>query len=414
MVTLADLRVRNVLPTWHEAVAVVQELVHTVHATTGSSDNLPGPEGVRLLPGGEVLAAPGSARAEHPVCRAAGLLALLTEGVPMPGELQALVEANLATPPTHATVDAFSTALAFFERPHRRADVETLVARVMESAAHADAAAELERLRARVFGAAEAAPVARPEPEPAPRRAGLWVAAAAIVLLAAAAGGAYAVWPGLRSAMAGAGGSDASESPSLLGQARDGLAGAVEQAKVSLGLAKPPSQAAAAPPAVAEATPAAPVRRRASRAPVPAAVEAWEEDDDPAIGTMGAPPPPPSPGEVPAVQTQPLAPGLDPTTAAGTVQLAHMVYTSGHADVRPPSLVRPALRAVEAGTAGDRVATLDLLLDEAGNVERVTMTPQAQTYHERMYLAHAKAWKFEPATRDGQPVRYRLTMRVRL
>ena len=36
MVTLADLRARNVQPAWQEAVAVVQELVQTVTSTAVS------------------------------------------------------------------------------------------------------------------------------------------------------------------------------------------------------------------------------------------------------------------------------------------------------------------------------------------------------------------------------------------
>lgn len=60
---------------------------------------------------------------------------------------------------------------------------------------------------------------------------------------------------------------------------------------------------------------------------------------------------------------------------------------------------------------------LELLIDEQGTVERVrlrarTPAPGQTLYRHRMLLAAAKAWQFEPARLDGQPVRY--VMRVPL
>ena len=73
-----------------------------------------------------------------------------------------------------------------------------------------------------------------------------------------------------------------------------------------------------------------------------------------------------------------------------------------------------------AGAAGraaarrppDQVGTLDLLIDETGNVEQVKLTSPANRYQERMLVSHAKSWKFKPATRDGHPVKYRTRVRV--
>ena len=60
MISLADLRARNVTPIWQEAVAVVQELIQTVRATTGSAELLPDLEHIALIPNGDVVAMPGS------------------------------------------------------------------------------------------------------------------------------------------------------------------------------------------------------------------------------------------------------------------------------------------------------------------------------------------------------------------
>ena len=60
---------------------------------------------------------------------------------------------------------------------------------------------------------------------------------------------------------------------------------------------------------------------------------------------------------------------------------------------------------------------LPILIDESGAVERVrlrakTPAPGQTLYRHRMLIAAAKAWQFEPAQLNGQPVRY--VMRVPL
>ncbi len=60
---------------------------------------------------------------------------------------------------------------------------------------------------------------------------------------------------------------------------------------------------------------------------------------------------------------------------------------------------------------------LELLVDRAGSVEQVRLrakqpAPGQTLYRHRMLLAAAKAWQFEPARRNGAPVRY--VMRVPL
>ena len=129
MVSLADLRARNVTPIWQEAVAVIQEMIQTVKATTGSAELLPDLEHVALIPNGDVVALPGSPEPAIPVRHVAVMLKLLIDGTPAPPELEQFVGRNVAEPPQYDTVAEFSRNLAFFERPGRRSDVERLVGR---------------------------------------------------------------------------------------------------------------------------------------------------------------------------------------------------------------------------------------------------------------------------------------------
>ncbi len=149
MVSLADLRARNVTPIWQEAVAVVQELIQTVKATTGSAELLPDLEHVALIPNGDVVALPGSPAPAVPVRHAAVMLQLLIDGVAVPPELEQFVGRNVAQPPQYDSVAEFSRNLAFFERPGRRSDVERLVARALAAEQTSRADEELERLKTR-------------------------------------------------------------------------------------------------------------------------------------------------------------------------------------------------------------------------------------------------------------------------
>jgi hypothetical protein len=44
----------------------------------------------------------------------------------------------------------------------------------------------------------------------------------------------------------------------------------------------------------------------------------------------------------------------------------------------------------------------------------VHLISPANRYQERMLVAAAKTWQFQPATREGQPVRFRIRIRVTL
>ena len=159
MLSLADLRARNVTLTWQEAVAVVQELLQAVLAAGGSADRLPDLEHIALIPNGDIVALPGSPVPEQPVRHLGAMLGLLLEGSNPPGELSALVQRSMASPPEFANPAEFSAALAFFERPGRRSDIERLVSRAAAAEAQSRADEELRRLKEKAAERAERSPL---------------------------------------------------------------------------------------------------------------------------------------------------------------------------------------------------------------------------------------------------------------
>jgi TonB family protein len=54
--------------------------------------------------------------------------------------------------------------------------------------------------------------------------------------------------------------------------------------------------------------------------------------------------------------------------------------------------------------------TIELIVAEDGTVERVQLLSTPKRMADMMLLSGAKNWQFEPAVKDGQPVRYRLEL----
>lgn len=89
------------------------------------------------------------------------------------------------------------------------------------------------------------------------------------------------------------------------------------------------------------------------------------------------------------------------------------VYSWTSPDVEPPRMTYPGMPQSAFPPLTEEAITgpyFEVLVDETGAVEAVRMHGQAApgetVYQYRMLLAAAKAWRFTPAMRDGQPVRY--------
>lgn len=163
-----------------------------------------------------------------------------------------------------------------------------------------------------------------------------------------------------------------------------------------LGLASAGDGEAAKP---APVTP--PVPQRAPRRNRAAAAAPPEPDPEPAD-------PSPSPVEVEA----PAA--IEPAAEPVVVELPpavdpSIVYSETDANVEPPRLRTGVLpRWVPPGSSD--VAAVEVVVSQEGGVERVKLASKARRLIDVMALSAAKMWRFDPALKDGEPVRYRLVV----
>jgi len=184
----------------------------------------------------------------------------------------------------------------------------------------------------------------------------------------------------------------------------------------------PATETAAAAPA---AKPAAPGRRARTPGAIQAAGNAVSATIPPGEPAQPAEPAPTAPAvplaaalssaaAVPTNRSNPDPPALAPideSTEAyifGTIEPNVPVYSKANSEVVPPDLVRPQLLPpIFAPKVGAAVNQMELTISTAGAVERARFLVGPHRMADMMILSSAKTWRFTPASKDGQPVRYR-------
>jgi TonB family protein len=92
-------------------------------------------------------------------------------------------------------------------------------------------------------------------------------------------------------------------------------------------------------------------------------------------------------------------------------QYSPIVHDGSDFEVIPPVLLRPHLPTVGLiGESTEQLGTVDVVVAEDGRVEQVRLvrTNAERRFYDSMILAAVKSWRFRPASRSGQPVRYRV------
>jgi TonB family protein len=378
MISVTELGRPELALHWHEAVAVVAETAAML--LDRGTTSVPDLASTILLPDGTLHFLEEGPPDLPPAQRLGDMLDVLLSTTACPAELRQLTADSMADPPMYATVKDFADALAFFERPGRQQLLMDVAARASELALEARAHTELERLEARTRNVP---PKNEPRPHtPSHKHHPVVYVVAGLLLMLGVVAGAYAA---LRTT--------GSSPASLTERVRERVDRIAAKGLEAVGLrtpTPPPTSSAAAvvtPPRVAPRT----SRRTPIKLPQTISVK-----------------------ELKGVPVSSVPPAAAPESSESHAR-DEAVYTAAAEDVEPAVLVRPHLPSrPPSNTPSEEIGILDIVVSATGAVEQVRLISTSNRYQDRMIVAAAKAWQFEPATKDGQPVRYRTQIRITL
>jgi TonB family protein len=113
----------------------------------------------------------------------------------------------------------------------------------------------------------------------------------------------------------------------------------------------------------------------------------------------------------------PPAPKPDPVPPSALPKVETPIYGPDDAAVTRPVAITNALPAWRPSGLDARQefrGDLELIVDETGSVTSATLRKSIHRLYDPVLIDAAKKWKFQPATLNGQPVRYRYVLEVNL
>jgi TonB family protein len=123
------------------------------------------------------------------------------------------------------------------------------------------------------------------------------------------------------------------------------------------------------------------------------------------LSTSAAVPPPSAPpASVPVAET--------PRAQAAAAPPAWKIFTADDTDVAPPVAERQGLPPFPQNLPIARTGILEVVIDERGLVESVTMRVSVNPMYDRMAVDAARSWRYRPATRAGVPVKFRKAVQI--
>jgi hypothetical protein len=388
--TLSDVLSRGVQLELHEAVAVVRDVIDRLLAA--GHRGVPQLYEIDLLPQGAVELRGWALGGDDAIARLTQLLTeLLDPALPPPASLAAALEGP------HPSIEAFSEALAYFERPNRSLTLQE----VHRRASGSEFMPEAEVLAAALRNAPPAATVSSGghDSGAAAQRQKLMMAAG--VFAAIALGGVLMVMIARFTDGAAASGGG-------LGSVTAAVGGAVSSISERVGLSSPKPQPEPPPPAPAQPEPAKPQPVPRRDRPADSVAQGIASPAEPPATDRGAP------VTIPAdLRTIILPSSQDREVEPPDPLDSNAIYTDGAPGVRPAVAVRPQLPSeLPPGLRDEEIGRVELIIGTGGLVETVKILGTPPTIHESMLLSAAKAWRFEPATRNGVPVKFRTVISV--
>jgi len=134
---------------------------------------------------------------------------------------------------------------------------------------------------------------------------------------------------------------------------------------------------------------------------------------------LTTPPASSAPGTTSTPQPEPPAPQpvSEPKASAATVD-HDTVYAAQNTDVKPPSPISRDMPTWSPANTFEAHATatgiIEVVVNEKGAVTTATIRKGTVASYDAALLKAAANWKFKPATKDGVPVKYRLSVGVQV
>jgi hypothetical protein len=442
-VALATLIDHGVRLEWHEAVVVVRDICQLLRGPD-AREPVPDLRHIWICANGRMAVGPGTVEdgtsADHPVAALGRLLLLLVDEARMPVQLRLVALSAASATPAYSTVDEFSTALAYFERPGGALPIRPVYSRWHALAGENEAVATTvpqsppalrqqppQALRTPPqpvapgsTGPDDALEIFLPEKEIPTRRGRpfpvLPVAAAASVMVSAIVFVAWSV--SLLSSPPQA--PPPPEAPSQFTSEGSLSAVVLESWPVLSEIDLDASTALAAQgpvtvfdPRFSNSAPSGSPRGRVTTTDATRPTGGSTLASAPANPRAAVARPAANParaGGSPPLSSSPAAPrqpAIDEQLAVPLGDPEGQVYSRADQDVVPPVLIRPSLNIERPpGVLPDDVSVVDVLVSDGGEVETIRLGGPAQDYREAMVFSAMKMWKFRPATKDGHPVRY--------
>ena len=400
IISLHDLLARGTTVYWDEAVAIVEEICTVAIRTSGDHAPVPSLASARIDADGRVILARDGHGEKSPTAAGRVLHALLANtDVPVP--LRLFVTQSTA-PETYPSLRAFAEGVAYFGKPDRAA----LIREVYTRAADLVQAGVEPTLVPAQLPVQEKVPPKKSSQSKKPdvRHAALWSAAAVSIAVAAVAAWAWSNAGVPRGATAGEG---------VLSQAAAVVTDLANQVRERLTTTA--STTAEAPAATPDTSSRPRTKRRdgaasvavtdetplASRALAIAQPDTWQLPVAVTVGTPVA--------VAASTDTDSSDAGL-PTAAVKDFVSPDKdrLFTRSDAGVEPPTMRYPQLTPPVKSSSARLAAVnrVEVIVAADGTVERARFVEGPIHMVDAMLLGSVKNWKFTPAVRDGERVRY--------
>ena len=365
---------------WQEAVAIVLETAEVLERERRRS--MPTQRNIVLTPTGTVEFAKGRTQSGSSVSALAQTLGALLS-TDHPTQLRLILSTAGPNSSSYKNVSEFSEALKYFERPGRRNMISEVHARALKTPvplARSEMTEEVKKPRRRKRPGRLRHALA-----PLAGAAAVFAAIAAVVLFVEYRD------PGVVSGPAEQLQEQATAAWSIVrDSAAEDLAELLERAK--------------------QIGPEAEVTTEAE------SESASHRDDRPSgvadLARAVADPAPTAPA-----RSAPVAVASAPAGSAPDPLVAAAVFDTTDDSVTPPVTLNRRFPQVPAGryeTRRNNEGLVEAVVSATGHVETVKLIHPPNTIHESMILSAIKTWQFQPATKDGHPVRYRQLITVAL